>query len=186
MILYHIEFIGNNERFEKIGITKHDVYKRFGSKTSGMYKNYTLKILDLLDIPTEICRNIEQEIHREYADISYRPLTENFSGKTECFSPDIINIEKYKKIYNRYKDIKYEERSEDYEHFDYFDEKMKIKVKTLYKKSDIFCKGMQEQKFSPVYSKKKLNALIKDKKLYAKELFDELYYKIEDNIYKNT
>ena len=185
MILYHIEFTGNNEIFEKIGITKHDVYKRFGSKTSGMYKNYNVRILALLDIPKEICRNVEQEIHKEYSDISYKPLTENFSGKTECFEPNIINIDKYKKTYNRYKNIEYLARTEsNIIHYDFEDNDLKIKVQKVYSKQDLFEDGMLEEKYySSLRStrKKELNALIKDNKLYAKELYNGFYYKIEDN-----
>ena len=183
MTLYHIEFTGNNEKFEKIGITKHDVWKRFGHKTSGMYKVYTVKILDLLDIPDNICREAEKEIHKEFANVSYQPLIENFSGKTECFEPNIVDISNYKKLYNKYEKLQFATRTEsDTIHYDFDSYKLKIKVKNLYKKQELLKENVQETFYiSSLTGSNKLTALIKSGKLYAKQLNNGYFYKIEDN-----
>jgi hypothetical protein len=181
MILYHIEFVGNDEHFEKIGITKYDVFKRFGSKTTAKYKNYNIRILELLDVPNDICRILESEIHKEYSDFSYVPLLENFSGKTECFSPNIIDISKYKKIYNRYKNIKLDNKPLNRDSIQYFSKKLKLKIKKIYKKSELTFDEITN--YNSIFYKKPLTALIKNKKLYAKELDNGYYYKIEDNIF---
>lgn len=187
MILYHIEFVSEKEHFEKVGITKYDVFKRFGSKSTSMYKGYQLKILELLDVPSEICRSLETEIHKEYHDYSYTPETENFSGKTECFEPNIIDLKKYKKIYNRYKNINLEvektTKTIKYIHYEYINEKSKIKVKKLYNKDEL--KYTQEQVFEGLFNrKKKPLALIQDGKLFAKQLDNGRFYKIIENEYK--
>jgi hypothetical protein len=90
--LYHIRFEHNktDEIFDKIGITSRSVQERFGISN---YLNYSLKIKTIKKLPKDECKEMEKRLLAEYREISYIPLDENFSGKTECFYPDLINIE---------------------------------------------------------------------------------------------
>lgn len=89
MYLYHIRFSSAKETFEKIGITKNSPQERFGSE---FYKGYELKILELIKGEPQYIRALEKKLLCHYSEISYLPLKENFSGKTECFEAFVINI----------------------------------------------------------------------------------------------
>ena len=92
MYLYHIRFVNAREKFEKIGITKRSPQERFSSQ---FYKTYELEILHLVRGEDVYIRQLEKELHKKYEEISYLPLVESFSGKTECFEPHIINLSNY-------------------------------------------------------------------------------------------
>jgi hypothetical protein len=89
MFLYHIRFTSGDEEFEKIGITKHSPFKRFGVDN---YLEYTLKVLDIQELPDKECKLKEKELHNKFKEFKYTPLNEDFSGKTECFFIDSVSL----------------------------------------------------------------------------------------------
>ena len=52
-----------------------------------------MRVLSIEVLPDKECKLKEKELHKKYSDISYRPLLDGFSGKTECFEPDIIVLQ---------------------------------------------------------------------------------------------
>lgn len=89
MYLYHILFKSAEEEFEKIGISKYSPFKRFGID---YYKEYTLKVLDIQELPTKECKLKEKYLHALYKEHQYIPLNESFSGKTECFNINEVSL----------------------------------------------------------------------------------------------
>jgi len=90
MYLYHIEFKSAYEHFEKIGITKYSPFKRFSKDN---YLNYTLRVINILELDDSLCKLKEKELHNRFKEFKYTPLNEKFSGKTECFTPGCVYIE---------------------------------------------------------------------------------------------
>ena len=89
--LYHIRFFNEDETFEKIGITKKSPQERFGKEH---YLNYEIEILNLERLPQKECKEKEKRLLQFYKELSYIPLNEEFSGKTECFQPYFISLQK--------------------------------------------------------------------------------------------
>jgi hypothetical protein len=89
MYLYHIRFSSSKETFEKIGITSRSVQERFSSE---FYRGFDLKILYLINSNKQEILSLEKEYLSKYESISYKPINETFSGKTECFEPYFINL----------------------------------------------------------------------------------------------
>lgn len=89
MYLYHIRFSSPKETFEKIGITSRSIQERFSGE---FYRGFDLKVLYLIKKDKREIRTLEKEFLAKYESISYRPINENFSGKTECFEPYFINL----------------------------------------------------------------------------------------------
>jgi len=90
MFLYHIRFTSADEEFDKIGISKHSPFKRFGIDD---YLEYKLKVLDLKELPDKECKLKEKVLHKKFKEYSYTPLNEDFSGKTECFFIDSVYLD---------------------------------------------------------------------------------------------
>jgi len=44
--LYHLRFTSAYETFDKIGITKHDIFVRY-AKNMKEYKNYSIDVIDI-------------------------------------------------------------------------------------------------------------------------------------------
>jgi len=89
MYLYHIRFTSSEESFEKIGISKHSPFKRFGV---GRYLEYQMKVLDIEELPEKECKLKEKKLHKKFLEFNYTPLNEKFSGKTECFFVDSVYL----------------------------------------------------------------------------------------------
>ena len=89
MFLYHIRFTSAEEVFDKIGITKHNPFKRFGF---GNYLEYSMNVLNIEELPDKECKAKEKELHKKFKEFKYTPLNEDFSGKTECFDIDCVSL----------------------------------------------------------------------------------------------
>jgi len=177
MVLYHLQFTSPYEHFEKIGITKHNPFKRF---SIGKYLEYDMKVLELFDLPEKECRQVEKAIHKKYKNISYVPKNKKFTGFTECFSPDLINLEEYREFTKKYKvDISNLIET----NTPYYSDKNKIDVDCTYTLSEF--KDLQQCEYYYPRTGKNYIAILKNEKLYAKELPDSgNFYKIKENKYE--
>ncbi len=94
-ILYIAEISNNDEKFIKIGITKHkNFYKRY--EQEGYIDKYDVKLIDKFSMCLFEAYNLEQQILEEYKPHKYSPK-HNFSGKTECFQQSTNLINRMKK-----------------------------------------------------------------------------------------
>ena len=91
-ILYYVEFIYKNKAFYKIGITKHNILKRFRAD-----KKYFSKIIFNKSFENgKIAFELEQEILNKYDIYKARKVTFLRGGNSELFKVDIGEyIEKY-------------------------------------------------------------------------------------------
>jgi hypothetical protein len=80
--LYVLHFINDTESFIKVGITIHNIKKRFQDKS---YKKYNINTLAEYRLTLERCVNIEQHIKYSFRENQYIPLP-GFAGRTECFA----------------------------------------------------------------------------------------------------
>lgn len=94
--LYYIRFFNEEIEFWKIGITKNQINKRFGSKLL-LEKNTKLKREVLFEIDSNLFDSFsnEQNILREHKEYRIRVNYNGFSS-TECFSKDIFKDFNYK------------------------------------------------------------------------------------------
>lgn len=83
-ILYLMEFINQDEKFLKVGITKKNTKKRWAGEKSGIYDT---SIIVEKTLPLYEAWSIEQEILSEYKDRRHFPM-EKFSGHTEAILYD--------------------------------------------------------------------------------------------------
>lgn len=90
--LYLIKCSSACEVFYKIGITTHDVSRRFAGFEAMPY-NYCVEHLHVGE--AEAVYDLETELHREYRNLRYSPSIP-FGGMTECFSA--IDVVEYKKL----------------------------------------------------------------------------------------
>lgn len=85
--LYIVEFNNQNERFIKIGITKHkDILKRF----RGYSEKYSIRVLNAIESDFFSAYDLEQKIISELSDFKYRPLI-LFKGATECLNFEALS-----------------------------------------------------------------------------------------------
>ena len=91
-ILYVIVLV-NKKTFErecvKIGITKGRSFKDANKRAKG-FDGYEIRIQKLVKGTLEEVYNLEQALHREYAEFSFEP-THRFGGHTECFDINILS-----------------------------------------------------------------------------------------------
>lgn len=86
-ILYLMEFINQDEKFLKVGITKKNTKKRWAGEKSGIYDT---SIIVEKTLPLYEAWSIEQEILSEYKDRRHFTM-EKFSGHTEAILYDYKN-----------------------------------------------------------------------------------------------
>ncbi len=81
-MVYLLKFYDGNSIFYKIGITKHQLKKRWPSK-------YDYKIIKTLDMPIYSAWQIEQAVIKEFAAFQHEPTLLEDNGSTECFNTNL-------------------------------------------------------------------------------------------------
>ncbi len=85
--LYILECNSNKEKFIKVGITMHDVKKRYPGKKQMPYDFKILK--EIIDTPINI-HNLEQKIKKNFKKYKFLPSLK-FNGMYECYSDKCEN-----------------------------------------------------------------------------------------------
>lgn len=87
-LVYIIRCFNENEEFIKIGITSNTISYRFKQKTA---MPYSYEIIKEIKGSPDFVFDEEHRLHKLYKNHQYKPLI-YFSGETECFNKDILNI----------------------------------------------------------------------------------------------
>lgn len=104
--LYFIKLDINNKIVYKVGITKHNIEKRF----KGLNKN--IKLLNIIEIKRPIleCVIIEKYIHDTNKELREYNIEYDFEGKTECYFNDMYYLyddDIYERALQHLDDVKY-------------------------------------------------------------------------------
>lgn len=80
-VLYFVSFTESEtkDHFQKVGVSKYSVDKRFHN-----YKDYTLDIINVVNMPLHDAYKLEQMIIEDLEPYSYVP-SDKFEGRTECY-----------------------------------------------------------------------------------------------------
>lgn len=91
VFLYHIRISGNEEVFDKVGITINPERRFY---VIGHQTGYSVEVIGLVKCENaEVAYRRERELLGKYMDMKYHPRV-NFNGVTECFSEiglDLLN-----------------------------------------------------------------------------------------------
>ncbi len=83
-VLYFIRIYDDKESFLKVGLTAESIKRRFSKLP------YKFEIIKYFNLKLDKARVIESDCFKQFSDFKYKPLI-SFSGKTECFSYDMLN-----------------------------------------------------------------------------------------------
>ena len=83
-VVYFIRIYDDKESFLKVGLTAESINRRFSKLP------YKFEIIKYFNLKLDKARVIESDCFKQFSDFKYKPLI-SFSGKTECFSYDVLN-----------------------------------------------------------------------------------------------
>lgn len=98
-VLYFVSFTESEtkDHFQKIGISKYSVDKRFHN-----YKDYTLEVINVINMPLYDAYKLEQMIIEDLEPYSYVP-SDKFEGRTECYKLNLQQIADLSEIIESFK-----------------------------------------------------------------------------------
>lgn len=92
-LIYHVSISKDDQKFEKIGITKRSIHDRFYKDT---LNGYQITILDQIhgDIPYvfELEKKVLAYLDQTKQRYTQSSLRGDFAGWTECFEPEFFNL----------------------------------------------------------------------------------------------